>query len=212
MSAQQELWNKSHESIDFNKLALDAAKLSKAKKRKVGAVVVGKCSYYIGCNEHPDNKALEDEHGNTKPEVVHAEIVAINRYNAYMKTKSWSDDLVGGTIYVTHPPCADCQKAIQEAGITNVVVVEEFMKFDSEKLRYELIPTSSTKALAEVLTYGARKYKPENWRKGELDRYVGATMRHFEAWRAGEKLDPESGLPHLAHLLTNVAFLIELDS
>jgi len=212
MSAQQELWNKSHESMDFNKLALDTAKLSAAKKRKVGAVVVGKNSYRTGHNLHPDNKAIEDEHGNTKPEVVHAEIVALNRYNAYAKVENRSDDLVGGTIYVTHPPCADCQKAIQEAGITNVVVVEEFMKFDSEKLRYELIPTSSTKALAEVLTYGARKYKPENWRKGELDRYVGATMRHFEAWRAGEKLDPESGLPHLAHLLTNVAFLIELDS
>jgi len=212
MSAQQELWNKLHESIDFNKLALDAAKLSKAKKRKVGAVVVGKHSYYVGCNEHPNNEALEDEHGHTKPEVIHAEIVAIDRYISYMVSTNQPDDLKGSTIYTTHPPCANCQKDIQEAGITNVIVVEEFMKFDSEKLMYELIPTSSTKALAEVLTYGARKYKPENWRKGELERYVGATMRHFEAWRAGEKLDPESGLPHLAHLITNVAFLIELDS
>ena len=83
------------------------------------------------------------------------------------------------------------------------------MKFDNGKLLYSLIPPETTKALAEVLTYGAQKYAPNNWQlveNGEV-RYLDALFRHLEAYRAGEQVDPESGLPHLSHVLTNVAFL-----
>ncbi len=87
-------------------------------------------------------------------------------------------------------------------------------KYDDGKLRYSLIPTSATKALAEVLTFGADKYEPNSWKhvhNGE-ERYLDAAMRHLELYRSGEKLDQESGLPHLSHLLTNIAFLTELSS
>ena len=83
------------------------------------------------------------------------------------------------------------------------------LKFDNGKLLYSLIPPETTKALAEVLTYGAQKYAPNNWQlveNGEV-RYLDALFRHLEAYRAGEQVDPESGLPHLSHVLTNVAFL-----
>ena len=86
------------------------------------------------------------------------------------------------------------------------------MKFDDNKLLYSLIPPSATKALAEVLTYGAKKYAPNNWQlveNGET-RYLDALLRHLEAFRSGETHDPESGLHHLAHVLTNVAFLHHL--
>lgn len=87
----------------------------------------------------------------------------------------------------------------------------DFLKFDEGKLRYNLIPPSSTKALAKVLTYGANKYSPNNWRKVDnIDRYIDALYRHLEAWRSGEECDPESGFTHLEHAITNVAFLIEL--
>jgi len=33
-------------------------------------------------------------------------------------------------------------------------------------------------------------------------------MRHLNAWRLGESIDPESGLHHLKHALTNVIFLM----
>jgi hypothetical protein len=36
----------------------------------------------------------------------------------------------------------------------------EGMKLDTGKLQYSLIPTSATRALAEVLTYSANKYAP----------------------------------------------------
>ena len=83
------------------------------------------------------------------------------------------------------------------------------MKFDTGKLQYSLIPPETLTALAEVLTFGARKYAPNNWvlvQDGET-RYLDAAFRHLEAFRKGETHDPESGLHHLAHLLTNVAFL-----
>ena len=88
------------------------------------------------------------------------------------------------------------------------------MKFDTGKLRYSLIPTETTTALAEVLTYGANKYAPNNWQlvdNGEV-RYMDALFRHLEAFRSGETHDPESGIHHLAHVLTNVAFLHYLDT
>lgn len=83
------------------------------------------------------------------------------------------------------------------------------MKFDSGKLRYSLVPPETTRALAQVLTFGAQKYAPNNWQlveDGET-RYLDALYRHLEAYRLGEEIDQESGLPHLSHALTNVAFL-----
>jgi hypothetical protein len=86
-------------------------------------------------------------------------------------------------------------------------------KFDKGKLRYDLIPSVTLKNFAAVLTYGAEKYKPNGWQQIDepIPRYTAAAMRHFEAWRSGEHSDPESGLPHLAHCLANIAFLLEFE-
>lgn len=83
------------------------------------------------------------------------------------------------------------------------------MKFDTDKLQYRLIPPETTKALAEVLTYGASKYAPGNWVNvaNAEDRYLDALFRHLEAYRSGEDIDSESGMSHLAHCLCNVSFL-----
>lgn len=83
------------------------------------------------------------------------------------------------------------------------------LKFDDGKLMYSLIPPETLHALAEVLTFGAKKYAPNNWQlveNGET-RYMDALFRHLEAFRSGEIKDPDSGLPHLSHVLANVAFL-----
>lgn len=45
----------------------------------------------------------------------------------------------------------------------------------------------------------------------EPSRYIAAAMRHFEAYRKGEKDDPESGMPHLWHCACNIMFLIEME-
>lgn len=86
---------------------------------------------------------------------------------------------------------------------------EAGVKDDAGKLFYELIPTETMKGLAQILTFGANKYTRNGWQTvpDARERYTGALMRHFEAYRAGEILDPESGLPHIYHVICNASFL-----
>ena len=78
--------------------------------------------------------------------------------------------------------------------------MDEAVKHDQCKLRYDLIPPEALEELAAVYTMGAAKYADENWRKGMAWRRIfGAIMRHMWAWMAGEDRDSESGLSHLAH-------------
>ena len=76
----------------------------------------------------------------------------------------------------------------------------EGQKFDDGKTRYDLIDSYALHQLAEIYTFGARKYEDNNWRKGfKFGRIFGALMRHSWAFWRGEDLDEESGLPHMAH-------------
>lgn len=83
-------------------------------------------------------------------------------------------------------------------------------KDDTNKPRFDLIDPLVELQLAAVLEYGARKYGDENWRKlpDLRARYLAASLRHLNSWRCGEELDPESGLPHLAHALASIHFIL----
>jgi len=90
------------------------------------------------------------------------------------------------------------------------------LKFDGNKVRMDLVfdgMPNALEGLGQVLTFGARKYAAHSWRQVEegRERYKAALIRHLIAHAKGEKLDPESGLPHLAHALCNSAFIYELD-
>lgn len=84
-------------------------------------------------------------------------------------------------------------------------------KFDGGKARWDLLPFKAVSSVVEVLGFGAKKYGDENWRKVENggDRYFAAALRHLVAHRRGEKIDSDSGLPHLAHAVCCVLFLME---
>jgi len=41
--------------------------------------------------------------------------------------------------------------------------------------------------------------------------YVNAILRHLNAWRDGENLDPESGISHLAHVACSCNILMDAD-
>ena len=92
--------------------------------------------------------------------------------------------------------------------------MEQTAKADAGKIRPSLVPTSLIRAVAKVREYGCEKYHdPENWGNVEEQRYIDAAYRHFLAVVDDPKsVDQESGLPHLWHLATNVAFLIEIEN
>jgi hypothetical protein len=60
---------------------------------------------------------------------------------------------------------------------------------------------------------GADKYGPWNWRETGVcaSTYVNAILRHLNAWRDGEDLDPESGITHLAHIACSANILMDAE-
>ncbi len=85
------------------------------------------------------------------------------------------------------------------------------VKHDAGKLRLDLIPPEMHRALGEVLTMGARKYGDRNWEQGIApERLYAAVQRHLLAWREGEELDSESGLPHVYHAFCGLGMLATL--
>jgi len=86
-------------------------------------------------------------------------------------------------------------------------------KFDGGKLQYGLVPPNALKATVEILTFGAEKYEPDNWKKvpDAKRRYFDAAQRHLWAWKCGEQNDQETGRNHLAHAMCCIMFLLERD-
>lgn len=88
------------------------------------------------------------------------------------------------------------------------------VKFDKNKIKMELLPPKSLENIAEVFTFGAEKYEPWNFLKGdglETSRVYGSLQRHLNSYYQGEELDSESGLSHLAHAGANLMMLLELE-
>lgn len=119
---------------------------------------------------------------------------------------------------IYHKEGKDYYLYAQEKYIQEEMLLKEGKKYDgvgdgSEmKLRYDLIPPEIIEELAKVYTYGAKKYGENQWQylPAGKDRYFGALMRHMQAHRKGEKVDPESGLLHLSHALWNVGAILWL--
>lgn len=84
----------------------------------------------------------------------------------------------------------------------------EGIKHDKGKPRWDLLPWEAVTDVVKIMTYGADKYTPHNWKLVEPERYVAALMRHLVAHETGEQDDPETGFPHLAHVACNALFLL----
>ena len=118
-------------------IAREISTLSRGKRAQVGCIIV-KDDRILSCgyNGTPsgfDNNC-EDENGNTKPEVIHAEA------NAILKARN-RDDLVGADLYLTLSPCFHCSKLIKQAGIRHVYFTELY-KDNAEGLKVLGIPST----------------------------------------------------------------------
>jgi hypothetical protein len=82
-------------------------------------------------------------------------------------------------------------------------------RFNSDKPDFSLIPLVTLEDEARVWEYGKRKYAAWNWAKGmPWSVPFACIQRHMAAWQRGEDNDPESGLPHMAHVACNVRMLL----
>lgn len=88
------------------------------------------------------------------------------------------------------------------------------VKYDNDKLRWDLLPFREVEEVVKVLTKGAKKYSVDNWKNIDdpQNRYFAAAMRHLVAWRMDEKLDIETGINHLAHAVCCLLFLMWFDN
>jgi hypothetical protein len=74
-------------------------------------------------------------------------------------------------------------------------------KYDENKPPLDLIPPEAIEDEAKAWGFGANKYGRYNFRSGiAYTRLIAAALRHLFALLRGEDNDPESGLPHEAHV------------
>lgn len=88
--------------------------------------------------------------------------------------------------------------------------MNQALKDDKEKLRYELVPPVELEGMVKILTFGSIKYGPNNWQEADkafVDRVLAANMRHEAEIRKGNLVDEESGELHAYHMMCNSLFL-----
>ena len=99
----------------------------------------------------------------------------------------------------------------------------EGLRFNQNKLRYDLLEPFAVEQLAKVFTKGAEKYAPHNWEKGmDWSKISSSLKRHIAAWEKGEDFDYDptckeclegtcknhTGLYHMAHAAWNALALV----
>lgn len=124
---------------------------------------------------------------------------------------------------IKHGKCGGCYDRARREKITSIPLavgsspvfaphIEQGLKYDGDKLRYDLVPPEALEEIVKILTFGAQKYTDRNWEKGiNYGRVYGALMRHLQAFWRGEDVDPESGLSHLSHAGCCLFFLLTYD-
>lgn len=88
-------------------------------------------------------------------------------------------------------------------------IKREAMHMSKGKAPLADLPWLALVWVAKVIQYGAWKYARNDWWKGMkwVEEISNSLERHFAKWILGEDIDDESGLPHLAHLATDILYL-----
>ncbi|WP_190810582.1 dCMP deaminase family protein [Flagellimonas sp. S3867] len=102
----------------YLRMAKEWGKLSYCQRKQVGAIIVkDRMIISDGYNGTPTGfeNICEDDEGDTKWYVLHAEA------NAISKVASSTQSCEGATLYITLSPCRECSKLIHQSGIIRVV-------------------------------------------------------------------------------------------
>jgi hypothetical protein len=83
----------------------------------------------------------------------------------------------------------------------------------NKKAPMNLLPPHALEQTSWVHKFGSERYGPYNWRVTGVcaSTYVSAIMRHLNAWRDGEDVDPESGRSHIAHIAASCNILLDAE-
>jgi dCMP deaminase len=125
--------NEKQKALDkrYLRMASVWAENSYCIRRQVGALIVkDKMIISDGYNGTPCGfeNVCEDENGQTKPYVMHAEANAITKIACSNNNSRYA------TLYVTASPCIECAKLIIQAGIIRVVYSEKYRIMDGIEL------------------------------------------------------------------------------
>jgi len=102
----------------------------------------------------------------------------------------------------------------KEDSFADQILSSDFVKFDSNKPMFHLIDPFAMEDLAKCLTFGAKKYDANNWKKGDILTFISALERHLNDIKKGILLDDseffidkDSALQHGAALMCNSMFI-----
>jgi hypothetical protein len=104
-----------------------------------------------------------------------------------------------GVVTIADPPAA-------EADLTNPKDL-----LGVKKPPLDLVPAAALLYMSRVMALGAAKYGAYNWREKAVrySVYHAAAHRHLLAALDGETIDPESGVPHVAHAAACCAIILD---
>lgn len=88
------------------------------------------------------------------------------------------------------------------------IIPDQTAKQDSGKTEWSTLCWDQLEKVARVQMFGNQKYEPNSWKRVDKSRYTEAALRHLIAHVSGERLDSESGMEHLAHLICNAMFIM----
>lgn len=101
-------------------------------------------------------------------------------------------------------------KEIESFNVRREHEEEKGTKFDNEKPIYSCLPPAGMRELGKTQALGAKKYGPNNYRKGiEVSRLLDAAFRHLLAASSGVDYD-EEGNNHLSACAWNCLVAIQM--
>ena len=101
----------------------------------------------------------------------------------------------------------NCDIVVNKQGGLKEITIE-----GKPKTMFHLLEPYFVEGVADVLTLGALKYSPDNWKKVNRDEYERAMYHHLNEYLKGIKNDEESGKSHLFHVACNAMFLNWFDN
>jgi dCMP deaminase len=114
--------------IRFLKLADHVAQWSKDPSTKTGAVIVDEQKRVISVGYNGFPRGIDDHKDNYADRETKLKLICHADRNALDNAPC---DVRGMTLYITHPPCVECQKSIIQKGINTVVWWEPEPEFKS---------------------------------------------------------------------------------